>query len=184
MTDDSPKYRVTREGSGSYLIPPCESKIVAVVSEGRLINGVPSGIQCDLVLDHTPFFAEGGGQAGDEGTLSWGSANFKVMQTLSGSGYVLHRGVLGSGGLIRGDTVVACVDRRKRIGCMQHHTATHLIMAVLERFLGKFFLDRRFAVATSAIIVKYSINCACISILVVEPSAALYVRVTAVLIQK
>lgn len=139
MTDDSPKYRVTRDSAGSYLIPPCESKIVAIVHDGRLTNAAPPGDQCDIVLDHTPFYAESGGQTGDEGILSWGSANFEVKKTFTGSGYVLHRGILKAGGLIRGDTVVACVDRKKRIGCMQHHTATHLIMAVMERLLGKVY---------------------------------------------
>lgn len=116
MTDDSFKYQVNRDSSGYYTIPTCEAKVVAIVHNNNLCATAPPDEECDIVLDRTPFFAEFGGQAGDRGTLRWGSANFNVKSTFARGGYVFHRGRLSMGGIARSDAIQAFVDGKWRLG--------------------------------------------------------------------
>ncbi|MBV8719592.1 MAG: alanine--tRNA ligase, partial [Chloroflexi bacterium] len=96
------------------------------------------GTQADarLVLEATPFYAEGGGQVGDVGAIRTPSGVFVVEDTRDdGAGHIVHYGQL-QGEIRPGDTAHAEVDRGRRDRSRRHHTATHLLHRALKDILG------------------------------------------------
>ncbi|HUK13320.1 MAG TPA: alanine--tRNA ligase [Thermoanaerobaculaceae bacterium] len=91
----------------------------------------------EVVLDRTPFYAESGGQIGDQGTLSWEGGRATVHDTQRPlAGLVVHRVTVEQGVLARGAAVRAEVHRGRRLDTQANHTATHLLHAALHRVLG------------------------------------------------
>ncbi len=89
-----------------------------------------------IVLEHTPFYAESGGQVGDRGVLVKGDTVFEVQDTQKlGQAYV-HIGVLKSGDIKVGDKLAAKVDANARKDTARNHSATHLLHAALQQILG------------------------------------------------
>ena len=89
------------------------------------------------MLDSTPFYAESGGQVGDEGQLTSGSARFAVDDTLKIKADVFgHHGTLAEGTLNVGDTVQAQVNTAVRAATVRNHSATHLMHKALREVLG------------------------------------------------
>jgi alanyl-tRNA synthetase len=97
------------------------------------------GAEAEVVLDRTPFYAEGGGQVGDRGVLrsADGSVVFEVADTQRPSGgLIVHRGTLR--GRIRvGDTLTAEVDAVRRARTMRNHTGTHVLHRALRNIVGE-----------------------------------------------
>jgi alanyl-tRNA synthetase len=90
-----------------------------------------------VVLDTTPFYAESGGQVGDEGLIRSGSAAFAVADTLKIKADVFgHHGTLESGTLAVGDSVTAAVNTGVRAATMRNHSVTHLMHKALREVLG------------------------------------------------
>lgn len=90
-----------------------------------------------LILDETPFYAESGGQVGDQGVLENERLKARVIDTQKRNHCFIHSIELEKGNLKAGDKVRAKVDRNRRDGAMRNHTATHLLHAVLREILGK-----------------------------------------------
>ena len=90
-----------------------------------------------MILDHTPFYAESGGQMGDQGVLRGTAARFAVKDTQKIAASFAHSGVLEDGELRLGDAVEAQVDGERRAALAHSHSATHLLHAALRRLLGK-----------------------------------------------
>lgn len=91
----------------------------------------------EVVLDRTPFYAEAGGQVGDQGVLVWKGGRAQVLDTQKpAAGLVVHRVVVEEGSLRRGQKVRAEVHKGKRYDTQANHTATHLLHAALQRILG------------------------------------------------
>jgi alanyl-tRNA synthetase len=98
----------------------------------------PEGAEVDIVLDTTVFYAEGGGQVGDRGTLTGPSGTAEVLDTRRiVPGLTGHRAVVRSGELKIGDEVTMSVDSAWRAGCQRAHTATHILHWVLRDRLGE-----------------------------------------------
>ncbi len=89
-----------------------------------------------VVLDSTPFYGESGGQVGDTGELKWPGGRFEVTDTQREGGFVLHVGHLREGSLGLGAAVKATVDASHRAALRRAHSATHLLHAALQHFLG------------------------------------------------
>ena len=115
-----------------------EATVLAVFDgEGDSVSALdaatPNGV---VVLDQTAFYAESGGQVGDNGLLSSDTARFEVSDTqISGDQY-LHIGQLLSGTIGPGDTLQAEVDDTSRARTRANHSATHLLHAALRQILG------------------------------------------------
>ncbi|HKJ07490.1 MAG TPA: alanine--tRNA ligase [Gammaproteobacteria bacterium] len=102
------------------------------------VQRLEPGEQGVVVLDHTPFYGESGGQVGDTGVLETAAARFAVQDTKKqGSGVHAHIGILEGGVLQVGDTVEAHVDAARRRAIMLNHSATHLLHAALRKVLGE-----------------------------------------------
>ena len=114
-----------------------QAKIIALYVNGSAVDAVTAGQDAIVVLDHTPFYAESGGQAGDAGVLEMGQASFEVLDTQKIQADVFgHHGKLHHGGLRVGDSVSAKVDHQRRIATMRNHSATHLMHKALRTVLG------------------------------------------------
>ena len=93
-----------------------------------------------VILDETPFYAEGGGQLGDKGqllSLDLGNESlFSVEDTQKSGSFILHIGQLKNGRLKLGEEIQASIDQERRVGLMRHHSATHLLNKALNSILG------------------------------------------------
>ncbi len=112
-------------------------KIAALIFDGAMVDTMTPGQEGQVVLDHTPFYAESGGQMGDTGLLAGDSARFTVRDTRKIGSSFAHIGVLEAGELHVGDELQAHVDGERRIAIALNHSATHLLHAALRQLLGK-----------------------------------------------
>jgi alanyl-tRNA synthetase len=116
----------------------CESsKVTALYVDGSTVQQARAGEDVVVVLDHTPFYAESGGQAGDAGELRNGSTRVVVEDTLKIQAAVFgHHGRVVEGEIKVGDTFTARVDAVQRAHTVRHHSATHLMHKALREVLG------------------------------------------------
>ena len=102
----------------------------------QTLEEAPAGTEVQVVLDRTPFYAEGGGQVGDAGVLEWEGGWAKVATTRKNpDGIFLHMARVEEGSLKAGTVVRALVDAHRR-DTEKNHTATHLLHAALRAVLG------------------------------------------------
>jgi alanyl-tRNA synthetase len=113
------------------------AQVAALVFDGALVDVLRPGQEGEVVLDHTPFYAESGGQVGDTGELVGAKAHFTVRDTRKNGASFAHVGVLDAGELHVGDTIEARVDQARRKAVALNHSATHLLHAALRKVLGK-----------------------------------------------
>ncbi|WP_321964953.1 alanine--tRNA ligase [Paraburkholderia sp. J7] len=114
-----------------------DAKVVALYVDGSSVNEVKTGQDAVVVLDHTPFYAESGGQVGDQGVISNASIRFAVADTLKVQADVSgHHGTLEQGTLKVGDVVKAEIDAIRRARTARNHSATHLMHKALREVLG------------------------------------------------
>jgi len=111
--------------------------VTAIYVDGTRVEEAGSGDDAVIVLDHTPFYAESGGQVGDTGELRNSAARFLVDDTLKIQADVFgHHGRIVEGRIRVGDVVNARVDAEKRAKTMRNHSATHLMHKALREVLG------------------------------------------------
>jgi alanyl-tRNA synthetase len=113
------------------------ARVTALYVDGAAVDTMQPGQTGVVVLDNTPFYAESGGQVGDQGTLVSGAAVFAVADTTKIQADVFgHQGTLANGALKVGDTVAAQVDAIRRARTVRNHSATHLMHKALREVLG------------------------------------------------
>ncbi|HET9644278.1 MAG TPA: alanine--tRNA ligase, partial [Burkholderiaceae bacterium] len=111
--------------------------VTAVYVDGTLVEQANAGDVAVVVLDHTPFYAESGGQVGDPGELRNNTSRFIVEDTQKIQADVYgHHGSLLEGTIKAGDVVNARVDADKRAKTVRNHSATHLMHKALREVLG------------------------------------------------
>ncbi|MGO4303822.1 alanine--tRNA ligase [Cupriavidus sp. RAF12] len=113
------------------------ARVTALYVDGAAVDTMQPGQTGVVVLDNTPFYAESGGQVGDQGTLVSGPAVFSVTDTTKIQNEVFgHQGTLTNGPLKVGDTLAAQVDANRRARTVRNHSATHLMHKALREVLG------------------------------------------------
>ena len=113
------------------------AKVLALYVDGTSATELKAGQTGVVVLDTTPFYAESGGQVGDQGLLQTAGAQFEVEDTLKIKADVFgHHGVLTQGSLKLGDAVQAQVNTEMRTATVRNHSATHLMHKALREVLG------------------------------------------------
>ena len=110
--------------------------IVTILKNKEHVTTLRQGEEGQVVLDHTPFYAESGGQVGDTGTLVAGAARFEVTDTQKIGSAFAHIGRVTSGEFKQGARVEARVDEGRRRAIVLNHSATHLLHAALRKVLG------------------------------------------------
>jgi alanyl-tRNA synthetase len=128
-----------------------EGVVTALIFDGAVVDALRPGQEGQVVLDHTPFYAESGGQIGDAGVLVGvatprvampgvgtprETTRFTVSDTQKIGASYAHVGVLDAGELRLGDTVQAKVNQERRTAIALNHSATHLLHAALRKVLG------------------------------------------------
>ncbi len=116
----------------------CEtSKVVAVYVDGSPVASAKAGDDAVIVLDHTPFYAESGGQVGDTGELRNATTRVIVEDTVKVQAAVHgHQGRVVEGTVSVGDVFTARVDGTQRARTMRNHSVTHLMHKALREVLG------------------------------------------------
>ena len=114
-----------------------ESTILALVRDGALQESAGAGTGVEVIVAETPFYGESGGQVGDRGSIHGPSGWISVTDTLKLPGDLfVHVGKVEEGTLRVGDPVRLDVDTALRRDTALHHTATHILHAVLRKVLG------------------------------------------------
>ncbi|MBS1185970.1 MAG: alanyl-tRNA synthetase, class IIc, partial [Proteobacteria bacterium] len=115
-----------------------DATVLALYKDGSAVAELKEGELGVVVLDHTPFYAESGGQVGDHGALQSTNGVFEVEDTQKIQAQVFgHHGVVKTGSLVVGDAVLARVDESARARTMRNHSVTHLMHKALREVLGE-----------------------------------------------
>jgi alanyl-tRNA synthetase len=113
------------------------AKVTAVYVDGSLVDVARAGDDVVVVLDHTPFYAESGGQVGDAGEFRNATTRVVIDDTLKIQADVYgHHGTVAEGEIKAGDVFTAKVDAERRAKTVRNHSATHLMHKALREVLG------------------------------------------------
>ena len=113
-----------------------DAKVLGLVRGMNALKSAGEGEEVRIVLDRTPFYAEGGGQVGDTGLLEADGFTAAVTDTIKVGNVYVHKAVVTAGEVSVGDTITACVDALRRHAIARNHTATHLLQKALRTVLG------------------------------------------------
>ena len=114
------------------------ANVVAIWKDGVLVDTITDGEEAGIILDTTPFYAEGGGQVGDEGAFVSELGHIRVTNAKKlPDGTVYHISYVEEGQLSVGEAVKIVVDRTRKLASARNHTATHLLQAALKKVVGE-----------------------------------------------
>jgi len=114
-----------------------DAKVIAIFNGDKQVDALNENEEGFIVLDHTPFYAEAGGQVGDTGLLANADVTVNVVDTFAPvTGLIIHKSKITRGAIKVGATLSAQVDVFKRDATRRNHTATHLVHAALKEVLG------------------------------------------------
>ena len=114
-----------------------DSLVQAILKGDRLVKEAAEGDEVELVLDVTPFYAEGGGQVGDQGLLMGPDGQVEIKETTRPvPTIILHKGIVTKGRIRESEQLRLTVNATTRQDAQRNHTATHLLHAALRDLLG------------------------------------------------
>jgi alanyl-tRNA synthetase len=114
-----------------------DSLVQAILKGDRLVKEAAEGDEVEIVLDVTPFYAEGGGQVGDRGVLMGQDGQVEIKETTRPvPTLILHKGTVTKGRIREGEQLRMTVNATTRLDAQRNHTATHLLHAALRDLLG------------------------------------------------
>ncbi len=131
-------------------------KVIALLKDNTKVNVLKAGDQGGVILDTTPFYAQGGGQVGDQGVLTFADGVFEVVDTQQHGNACVHYGTLQAGTLNLGSEVTAEVDSDRRQAIVLNHSATHLLHAALRHVLGDHVIQKGSLVAADRLRFDFS----------------------------
>ena len=136
-TDDSKSLIATLPATDfeGYLAHTTQATIVAIIANNQFVNEIGEG-DFTLVLDKTVFYAEGGGQVGDIGTITTPTATIQVIDTKKLNDVYLHICELTDGSLTVGEKVTLSIDSTRRAAIARNHSSAHLLHTALRQVLG------------------------------------------------
>ncbi|OGT29448.1 MAG: alanine--tRNA ligase [Gammaproteobacteria bacterium RBG_16_51_14] len=123
------------------------STVMAIYQDGESRQRLETGESGGILLEATPFYAESGGQVGDQGTLTGDGILFEVRDTQKQGKAFIHIGVLKEGAITVNQAVTASVNHHTRSNAMRNHSATHLLHAALREILGNHVIQKGSLVA-------------------------------------
>jgi len=114
-----------------------QGRVTAILRNDGRVMALAAGESAGLVLDRTPFYAESGGQVGDQGIITAPGFRFRVEDTQKNGEAHVHIGTVEAGSIASGAEVTAEVDAAAREATRLNHSATHLLHAALRQVLGR-----------------------------------------------
>jgi len=115
-----------------------DARLAGIVVDGSGSETAGEGQRVEVVLDRTPFYAEGGGQVGDAGTIRTHGGLIEVTDTRPGpGGTIVHEGVVSEGEVRQGEEAEAVVNADRREAAARSHTGTHVLHHTIRQFLGE-----------------------------------------------
>ena len=121
-----------------YASTEADARLVALLDDGGRKDVASEGDEVRFVLDRTPFYAESGGQVGDQGLLRSDAGTIRVLDAQFGPGDVIvHTGIVESGEVRAGEEVHGQVDGERREATARAHTGTHIVHWTLKHLLGE-----------------------------------------------
>ncbi len=138
---DTSVYRDVAAGTPTeflaYQTLTASATVVGLVNDGMPLAGAAEGEAAEVILDRTPFYAESGGQVGDEGLIRGDGLSLRVIDVQRPiKGVISHRVIVEKGEVAPGIAVEAEVDAEWRISACQAHSGTHVVHAALRQVLG------------------------------------------------
>jgi alanyl-tRNA synthetase len=141
---DLSEYKKIADASGAtefvgYTQTQTESRVNAILVDGVGTKSAQAGDDIEIILDRTPFYAEGGGQLADGGTITLGDGTVVEIDDVQTPvpGVSIHRGRVLSGSIEVGQTSVALIDQERRNAISRAHTATHMVHKAFREILGE-----------------------------------------------
>jgi alanyl-tRNA synthetase len=141
---DLSEYKKIADASGvtefvGYTQTQTESRVNAILVDGVGTKSAQAGDDVEIILDRTPFYAEGGGQLADGGTITLGDGTVVEIDDVQTPvpGVSIHRGRVLSGSIEVGQTSVALIDQERRNAISRAHTATHMVHKAFREILGE-----------------------------------------------
>jgi alanyl-tRNA synthetase len=125
-----------------YDTETAEGQVLALVSSGAETDKAAKGDSVQVILNQTPFYAESGGQVGDEGVLSTSTGKARITDTKKGQGLFIHLAEVTEGTISKGQGASLTVDHARRAAIRANHSATHLLHEALRRALGDHVAQR------------------------------------------
>ncbi|MFN6977851.1 MAG: alanine--tRNA ligase, partial [Gemmobacter sp.] len=119
-----------------YDTESAEGQILALVAGGTATGAAEVGQAVQVVVNQTPFYAESGGQVGDQGMIRTDTGAARVTDTRRAAGVVIHAATVTEGSLLRGQPARLEVDHARRSAIRANHSATHLLHEALRVHLG------------------------------------------------
>ena len=113
-----------------------EVEVIAIYQDGNAVTSLVEGSDGVIVLNRTPFYAEGGGQVGELGEIRTASGVFEVQDTKKSGQAIIHYGVVNMGTIETSQIAEAHVLSTIRAASAKNHSATHLLHAALREVLG------------------------------------------------
>ena len=141
---DLSQYKQIADGSGlstflGYSHTEAEGKINGLLIDGVIAKSASSGDEVEVILDRTPFYAEGGGQLADAGIIKLANGAIIEIDDVQApvNGLSVHRGRVLSGEVKVGESALATIDQERRDAISRAHTATHMVHKAFREVLGE-----------------------------------------------
>ncbi len=141
---DLGQYRAIADASGKsefcgYTSVTSESRITGILLDGISSKSATTGDDVEIILDRTPFYAEGGGQLADGGTITLSNGAVITIQDVQTPvpGVFVHRGQVVTGSVEIGNAALAAIDVQRREAISRAHTATHMVHKAFREILGE-----------------------------------------------
>ncbi|MCX6435076.1 MAG: alanine--tRNA ligase-related protein [Actinobacteria bacterium] len=141
---DLTQYRKIADESGAnefvgYTHQVVESIINGILIDGEISSNASTGDDVELVLNRTPFYAEGGGQLADGGLITFPDGSIVEIDDVQTPvpGIFVHRGRVTKGAIVQGSAVLAQIDQERRSAISRAHTATHMVHKAFREILGE-----------------------------------------------
>ena len=119
-----------------YETDTAEAQLLTLIKDGERVSSAKAGEKIQLIFNQTPFYAESGGQLGDQGHLQFADCKIQIGDTKQFAGLFVHSGENLTGLIKEGDSVSLFVDAERRNKIKANHSSTHLLHEALRQLLG------------------------------------------------